>query len=79
MIQRGGERAICLLENVQQKAIKPIIQATIAPGTLVNTNEYTIDEYTIYNPLQAWGYGHKKGCHSAGEYARDEVWRQFLR
>ena len=30
------------------------------------------DEYVIYEPLEAWGYGHKTVCHSAGEYARDE-------
>ena len=67
MIQRGGHVVIRLLENVQQKTIEPIIKATIAPGTLVNT-----DEYVIYEPLAAWGYGHKTVCHSAGEYARDE-------
>jgi len=67
MIQRGGEVVIRLLENVQQKTIEPIIKATIAPGTLINT-----DEYVIYEPLQTWGYEHKTVCHSAGEYARDE-------
>lgn len=67
MIQRGGDVAIRLLENVQQKTIEPIIKATIAPGTLIHT-----DEYVIYQPLVAWGYGHKTVCHSAGEYARDE-------
>ena len=67
MIQRGGDGVIRLLENVQQKTIEPIIKALIAPGTLVNT-----DEYVIYEPLEAWGYGHKTVCHSAGEYARDE-------
>lgn len=67
MIQRGGEVAIHLLENVQRKTIQPLLQATIVPGTLVNT-----DEYAIYDSLPAWGYGHKTVCHSTGEYARDE-------
>ena len=67
MIQRGGEVAIQMLENVKKKTIEPIIKATIKAGTLIFT-----DEYTIYNGLTAMGYGHKQVCHSAGEYARDE-------
>lgn len=67
MIQRGGDVVIRLLENVKQKTIEPIIKALIAPGTLVNT-----DEYVIYDPLETWGYAHKTVCHSTGEYPRDE-------
>ena len=67
MIQRGGEVVIRMLENVQQVTIEPILRATIAPTTLVYT-----DEYAIYNRLEEWGYGHKSVCHSASEYARDE-------
>lgn len=67
MIQRGGEVVIKMLANVQQKTIKPIIQATVSAGTLIYT-----DEYDIYARLEAWGYAHKSVCHSAGEYARDE-------
>ena len=67
MIQRGGEVVIRMLENVKQPSIFPLIQSTIAPGTLVYT-----DEYDIYHRLPAWGYGHKTVCHSRGEYARDE-------
>ena len=58
---------IQMLENVKQKTISPLIKSTIASGTLVYT-----DEYTIYNNLTAWGYQHKTVCHSHGEYARDE-------
>lgn len=67
MIERGGEVVIKMLANVQQKTIKPIIQATVSAGTLIYT-----DEYDIYARLEAWGYTHKSVCHSAGEYARDE-------
>ncbi len=56
-----------MLANVQQRTIKPIITAAVTPGTLVHT-----DEYAIYAPLPAWGYGHKTVCHGRGEYARDE-------
>ena len=67
MIQRGGQVVIHLLENLRQVTIQPLIQATIAPGTLVLT-----DEYDIYFRLSQWGYDHKSVCHSAREYARDE-------
>ena len=67
MIQRGGDVVIQVLANVQQKTIKPIIQATVSAGTLIYT-----DEYDIYARLETWGYAHKSVCHSAGEYARDE-------
>jgi transposase len=67
MIQRTGEVVIQMLANVRQATIAPLIKATLAPGTLVFT-----DEYDIYARLSAWGYGHKTVCHSSGEYARDE-------
>ena len=55
MIQRGGEVVIAMLANVQQATIKPLIKATIAPGSLIYT-----DEYAIYTPVVKWGYEH--GC-----------------
>jgi transposase len=67
MIQRTGEVVIQMLANVRQATIAPLSKATLAPGTLVFT-----DEYDIYARLSAWGYGHKTVCHSSGEYARDE-------
>ena len=56
MIQRQGEVSIQMLENVQQKTIEPIIKQTIAPDTLIYT-----DEYNIYGRLEAWGYAHEVG------------------
>jgi transposase-like protein len=67
MIQRTGEVRIWMLENVRQVTIKPIMLASIEPGTLIFT-----DEYNIYNRLEAWGFEHKTVNHSLGEYARDE-------
>lgn len=64
MLQRGGEVVIRMLADVQQKTIKPLILAAVAPGTTVYT-----DEYDIYARLPEWGYGHKTVL---GEYARDE-------
>ena len=67
MFERGGQVVLQMLANVQQATIAPLIQATIATGTTVYT-----DEYDIYSRLQAWGYEHHTVCHSRGEYARDE-------
>jgi transposase len=67
MIQRGGQVVLHMLENVRQKTIKPLIQETVLPGTLVLTDEYDID----YR-LPQWVYDHKAVCHSAREHARDE-------
>jgi transposase-like protein len=67
LIQRDGDVVIRMLPNVQQVTIKPVITETIAPGSLIYT-----DDYDIYNRLPEWGYAHKSVNHSAGEYARDE-------
>jgi transposase-like protein len=67
MIQRSGQVAIKMLDNVQQKTIAPVIQTFIKTGSIVYT-----DEYDIYEKLSMWGYEHKSVCHANGEYARDE-------
>jgi transposase len=56
-----------LLPNVQQTTIKPVIAASVVPGTLIHT-----DEYDIYARLPTWGYPHRTVCHARGAYARDE-------
>src|SRR4029453_18972779 len=68
LIQRGGEVVLQMLANVQQKTIRPIIEAPIALGSLVHT-----DEYDIYARLERWGYRHRTVCHARGEYARDQA------
>ena len=67
MMQRCGQVVINMLDNVQQKTIEPLLKETIAPGTRVYT-----DEYSIYARLHAWGFDHKSVNHGQGEYARDE-------
>ena len=67
MIERCGQVAIQMLENVQTKTIEPLIKTVILPGTLVYT-----DEYNIYGKLDEWKYQHKTVNHGAGEFARDE-------
>jgi hypothetical protein len=66
MIQRGGQVVLKMLANVQQTTIKPIIEAGVANGALIHT-----EEYDIYARLPAWGYEHKTVCDGLGEYARD--------
>ena len=51
-----------MLANVQQRTIQPIIEAAVAKGTCVHT-----DEYDIYTRLQTWGDQHKTVCHGRGE------------
>jgi hypothetical protein len=63
-----------MLANVQQATIKPVIEATVAKGSLIYT-----DEYNVYARLPAWGYLHKTVCHGQGEYARDEDGDGFVR
>jgi transposase-like protein len=67
MMERGGHVVIPLLANVKQKTIEPLMKDTIASGTLVYT-----DEYSIYARLETWGYDHKSVHHGRGEFARDE-------
>src|SRR3954471_16472891 len=56
-----------MLADVRQATIRPVIEATVAQGSLVHT-----DEYGVYGRLEDWGYGHKTVCHARGEYARDD-------
>ena len=42
MMQRSGEVVITILPNVQQKTIAPLVEQTIAKGTVVYTDEYDI-------------------------------------
>jgi transposase-like protein len=65
-LQRDGTLVLLVLPNVQRATIAPYVTGTIAPGTLIYT-----DEYGIYHQLPAWGYQHQTVNHSAGEYARD--------
>jgi transposase-like protein len=67
MIERTGEIVIRMLADVQQATIGPLIRATIAPRSVVHTDEYDID-----HRLTEWGSIHRTVCHAVGEYARDD-------
>ena len=64
MIQRTGEVVIRMLADVQQKTIGPLIKATIAPGSVVYTNEYE-----IYSRLNDWGDNHETVCYAARRHS----------
>jgi hypothetical protein len=42
MGERGGQAVLRMLSDVQQKTIQPVIEATVAQGALIFTDEYTI-------------------------------------
>jgi len=67
LVARGGEVCLKVVDNVQRKTIRPIIEKTVAKGSTIHT-----DEYTIYEKLPEWGYPHRVVNHGEGEYARDE-------
>jgi transposase-like protein len=66
LIQRGGQVVLRMLADVRQKTIRPVIEAAVAGGARIHT-----DEYGSYARLPAWGYRHETVCHARGEYARD--------
>ncbi|MCP4747241.1 MAG: transposase [Desulfobacteraceae bacterium] len=51
----------------KQATIKPLIENTVKPGSLIYT-----DQYAIYDRLENWGYEHKSVNHGSGEFAQDE-------
>ena len=50
MIQRGGELVLKVVDNVQQKTIKPLIEKHVTKGSTAYT-----DEYVIYGKMTQWG------------------------
>jgi len=52
VFQRGDERVIRMLENVQQATISPILRALITPGTRVYTDEYDILPSSTVNRVE---------------------------
>ena len=52
---------IRMLENVQQRTIKPLIKATLAPGTCIIRMSTT-----FMAASEQWGYAHASVCHSRG-------------
>ena len=66
LIERGGQVVMRMLPNVQQKTIRPIVDAVVRAGSLTDTDEYDID-----TRLPDWGFAHETVRHGKGESARD--------
>ena len=67
MLQRDGEIRMHHVKDTRKATIQPIIQASIAPGSEVHTDE---------SPLYVWmrsAYAHRMVQHSLGEYVRGDV------
>jgi transposase len=62
--QRGSAMAGHVVPNVRKATMEPVIEATVAKGATVYT-----DELASYNGLVAKGYEHAAVNHSAGIYA----------
>jgi len=63
---------IRMLEDVRQTTIRPVIEATIQPGTLVLT-----DEYTIYQRLPEWALNTKPSAITTQKTAAEDSWIPF--
>ena len=62
MIQRGGDVVIRMVAHVHQVTLTPLIHATRARGTCVDTDADEID-----SRLAPGGDAHESGCQSRGE------------
>ena len=62
MIQRGGELGLKVVDNVQQKTIKPLIEKHVTKGSTAYT-----EEYVIYEKMTQWGYVHHTVNHGIGD------------
>jgi transposase len=67
MIQRTGPVVMRMRETVQPATRGPVIRATIAPGTVVDTAAYALS-----HRLTAWGASHRTVGPAAGELARED-------
>jgi transposase-like protein len=67
MVQRTGAVVIRRRADVKPRTIGPLIKTTVAPGSVVAT-----DEYAISARLPAWGSTPRTVCQAAGEFARDD-------
>ena len=63
IVERGGKVAALVTKDVARATVMPIIEAKVLPRSLIYT-----DDYKVYNPLKAKGYGHKRIAHSQKVY-----------
>jgi transposase-like protein len=68
MLQRGGQIMTKLVESNRKRVLQPIIEANIAKGSDVHT-----DNLRSYDDLTKAGYNHETVSHTTGEYVRGSV------
>jgi len=61
--QRYGKVNVKVTANVKRSTVMPLIAKNVARRTMIYT-----DEWAVYNPLEAEGFGHTSCNHAAGEY-----------
>lgn len=61
--QRGGRIVTEIIPNVKTTSIKPVVLATVEPGTTIST-----DELLSYGLLNKYGYDHGSVNHKAKEW-----------
>ena len=66
-MERGGQVVLHVLAKGQHKTIEPLMKDTLASGTLVYT-----EAYSMYARLETWGDDHKRVNHGRGACARDD-------
>lgn len=65
MVERGGNLRSGVVSNERRETLLPIIQANIAKGTTVST-----DQHGTYKPLKKLGYKHGRVNHNIDEWVR---------
>jgi transposase-like protein len=65
MIERGGAFKGQIVESTKSAHLFPVILKNIAPGTMINT-----DNWKGYKNLKKMGFGHESVNHTALEWAR---------
>ena len=68
IVERGGKVAALVTKDVTRATVMPIIEAKVLPRSLIYT-----DDYRVYNPLKAKGYGHKRIAHSQKVYVMGNI------
>lgn len=64
LLNRNGNVIAYKVPDVSRETLEPIIEATIAKGSKINT-----DEWKAYNSLAKLNYEHNKVYHNRGQYA----------
>lgn len=67
-LQRDGRLIVRKVENIRKGSIYPMVEAHIAKGTMVYT-----DEASVYRGLRGKQYKHDSTIHSAGMYVYGDV------